>query len=47
MRDSDLVLIGRATLLGAALICQRIAAFFGRLAITAEARYAALTEVAR
>ena len=44
--DKDLALIGRALLLSAALMCQRIAAWFGGLAIRAEAAYGRLTVAA-
>lgn len=45
-RDSDVTLIARAFLLGCAVVLQRIAAWFGRLAISAEHHYARLTEAA-
>jgi hypothetical protein len=47
MKDPDLVLFSRALLLGVSLLAQRIAAWWGRLAITCEARYAQLTEATR
>ena len=47
MSDPDVTLIGRALLLGVALLAQRIAAWWGSLAIACEARYARLTEASR
>jgi len=43
-RDADVTLLARAFLLGCAVVLQRIAAWVGRLAITAEHHYARLTE---
>lgn len=47
MNDPDVTLIGRALLLSLMLVAQRVAAWWGRLAIRCEARYARLTEATR